>query len=83
MDLLFQAARDMCGVDSNGSIYHLNVKDIYNFDSKWKKLFLKGRDGTVIGEKVDELVCSPSPIWVVVANEQNNFAGESYDILEV
>lgn len=66
-----------------GTCVELIPTDLFNFDSKRKKLFLKRRDGTVIGEKVDELVCSPSQIWVVVANEENNFVGESYDILEV
>ena len=48
-----------------------------------EEIVSEGKRWTVIGEKVDELVCSPSQIWVVVANEENNFAGESYDILEV
>ena len=41
---------------------------------------MKGRDGTVIEEKVDKLVCSPSQIWVALANGENYFASLKYRI---
>ena len=42
---------------------------------------MKGRDGTVIEEKVARLASSLSQIWVTLANGESYFARVNYDKL--